>query len=222
MRACARRVAAIAACGLFASSGVAMASPQAAPCHFLKTDAGTPWPSGFTGPAGSSLAGNVDLTSLDVSGDTSQVTVRIGVRDLSQQDPLGTAGVQYDVRAEVAMKRIHLDADTQATGNVFYAFVENLDESTGEPATVQTPGSSSMIKGALDFKASTITLTAPLSVFGFHDPLTKGRDIKKWVVSSYRMAGNFATGGADLAGDHAGTKRVYKLGDDPCGRIQPL
>jgi hypothetical protein len=204
------------AASLMALAPHALAAPASANCHFLAAQPGTAWPSGFVGPAGSSLAGNVDLTSLDVYGDSSQMTVRIGVRDLSQRDPLGSVGVQYDVEADVAMKRIHLDAATQVTGNMFWAFAQNLDETTGEPSQVQLPGTSTPIKGVLDAKSSTITLIAPMSTFGFHYPLAKGRTLNHWAMSSYRMAGTYATGGIDVAGDRAGTKRLYHLEELPC------
>ena len=195
-----------------------------APCHFATSPKSNSWPSGFVGPAGSSASGNLDIVSLDLSSDARQLTVRIGVRDLSQHDPLGTAGVQYDVRGDIANKRIHVDAAVQAIGNEFYSFVENLGEASGQPEQVQTPGTTANLSGKLDPSSSTITITAPLSALQLNFPLRVGREraLKNWQVSSYRMVGTRTSGGVDFPGDHASTKRQYTIGEHPCGVIQPV
>jgi hypothetical protein len=182
------------------------------------------WPAGFVGPAGSSASGNLDIVSLDLSSDSQQLTVRIGVRDMSQHDPLGAVGIQYDVRGDIATKRIHVDAAIQAVGNDYYGFVENLGEATGQPEQVQLPGTPANLKGTVDPATSTITITAPLAALELNYPLRVGREraLKNWYVAAYRMAGTHASGGADFPGDHASTKRLYTIGEQPCGVIPPV
>jgi hypothetical protein len=212
--------------GLVASSICVMpahAAPSAA-CHFATSPKDNSWPSGFVGPAGSAASGNLDIVSLDLSSDAKQITVRIGVRDLNQHDPVGAVGVQYDVRGDIATKRIHLDAAIQAVGNEFYGFVENLGEASGQPEQVQTPGTNTNLTGKLDPGTSTITITAPLTALQLNFPLRVGREraLKNWYVASYRMAGTRTSGGVDFPGDHAGTKRQYAIGEHPCGVIAPV
>jgi hypothetical protein len=201
----------------------AQAAP-AAPCHFATSPKDNSWPAGFVGPAGSAASGNLDIVSLDLSSDGKQITVRIGVRDLGQHDPLGAVGVQYDVRGDIATKRIHVDAAIQATGNDFWGFVENLGEASGQPEQVQLPGTNTNLTGKLDPSTSTITITAPLSALQLNFPLRVGheRALKNWYVASYRMAGTRTSGGADVPGDHASTKRQYTIGEHPCGVIAPV
>jgi hypothetical protein len=199
------------------------AAAQPAPCHFLRSPELNSWPAGFTGPVGASQSGNIDIISLDLSSDDKQLTVRIGLKNLNQRDPAGAVGVQYDVRADIATKRIHLDADVQAVGNEFFGFVESLGESSGQPEQVQLPGSPANLTGRVDPSTSTITITAPLSAIGLNYPLQVGREraLKNWYVSSARMGGIRATGGANFPGDHASTRRLYTIGEQPCGRIPP-
>ena len=200
---------------------VAPAHAAPTPCHFLTSDRVGTWPSGIVGPGGATLSGNLDITALDLSSDLRQISVKISLRELSQKDPLTTVGAHYDVRGDLGQKRLHFDAMVQVNATHFFSFVEDLDETTGQPATVQTPGGSSRpASGVLDVKASTITLTAPLSNFDFHTAPQRGQRIKNWVVSAYRMADTMETGGPDLPGDHDGTTRLYKLGESPCGRFE--
>jgi hypothetical protein len=188
-------------------------------CPFASDAANDSWPAGFVGATGSAASGNLDLLRLELSSTSSTITARITLRDLSQADPATALGVQYDVRAVVAMKRIHLDAVKDATGTTYYAFAENLDEGTGEPSTVQLPGTSVKITGSLDPKTSTITLHAPLKAFGFLRPLQPGRELKSWYAAAYRMLGTYPSGGSDVPGDHLSTAKVYKLADRSCGRF---
>jgi hypothetical protein len=202
---------------------VAVAQPDPG-CHFMRSPELNSWPAGVIGPAGASQSGNLDIVSLDLSSDSRQLTVRIGVKNLSQRDPLGAVGVQYDVRADIANKRIHLDAAVQAVGNDFYGFVESLGEATGQPEQVQLPGNPVKLRGRIEPSSSTITITAPLAALDLNYPLRVGREraLKNWYVATYRMGGTHASGGANFPGDHAGTKRLYTIGEQPCGAITPV
>ncbi|MCA1825006.1 MAG: hypothetical protein LC640_12255 [Frankia sp.] len=190
-------------------------------CHFLKHPPYQSWPAGFTGPAGASAAGNVDIRALDVSSDAKTLTVRLQLRDLRQQDPLTAVGVSYDVAPVISANRLHLRADVDRTGTYFFVFTEEVSETTGESSAFNLPTGVVPVAGRIDAQASMITITAPWPAFRLSHPPQVRKRVASWYASTTRMAGTNPTGGVGIAGDHAYTTRSYRVGDSPCGRIRP-
>lgn len=213
-----RRRATLGAALLTAMALAPAAASGGQPCHFLSDDAHSAWPAGIVGPTGASLSGNLDVTALDLSSDTKQLTVRVTLRDLGQQDPRTLAGSHYTVWTHVGQKRLHLSARFDPVETLYYAYAEDLDEGTGQPQAINDEGLTAPptpIHGFVNQRASTITMTAPLEVFRFRVPLQRGRTLTPWTVAAYAQTGR----SMNVPGDQTGTRKAYQLGESPCGRL---
>lgn len=184
-----------------------LAVPAQASCRHLLTDvAGDVQETGTNPSAPIEDTRQVDLTSVDLTGDARTITAVLHVASLDPESKPYEAH-SYDVGFSTETARFYLTASRGSYYHDEFTVVHRFGSPDAPEDQTPSTGPGEVLadaKGRFDERAGTITITAPLSVFaglgGLHGPLTKirattGAGTQVPGVEAYELADSGRTDG---------------------------
>jgi hypothetical protein len=221
---------------LVAVAAVAASAPAAAPsCRLVRDPRGDGrWFTSYTPtPAdGLDADSDLDIVSADIATDAKQITAVVRTVTLRADDPQAPTGRSYWVLFVVGEQRYYIEAVTAAVGNDTGEVFRETSRTPDEPTGAGESSAEGLGRAAVrfDHAKAEVRMTAPLSYFASHTPLSKGRQIRGIEAMSFHQQGfgagrqslpngsvvDWGGGGAANGIDVATTKQTYTVGAPSC------
>jgi hypothetical protein len=171
---------------------------------------------------------DLDVVSADLATDARNVTAVVRLATLRQTDPDSPTGRMYWFSFVAGEQRYTLSATLGADGTSGIVYRETKRYEDGSTGVATGEGIGSAVVRPSWAKAE-LTITAPLSVFAPHTPLTRDRLLRELQVFTFHHYGTggqrheaggrvvlWGSGGAGDSVDIATSKKTYAPGSPSC------